>query len=488
MCNNPIIIKNNKKGVISPYRDKRYMTVSCGHCPQCLESKKQGYVTRAVLEYDMCLKRKGFGYFITLTYDNRLLPLSAQLQKDKIKGSKTYGKNIVNDVPVFNKKDVEDYLKNVRIKLQRTFGWQSPLSFLAVSEYGGSTKRPHMHILLFHPYKLSSLKQQNLYEDIVLNTWNYGFCDPSLKNRGYLESTKAIFYLLKYVGKDMSFQQQYKQLKRSSTLFHEEDLKDVLKRNVGFVKCSKSLGLGYIDSITADEWLNGKINYNADVKLFIPPYYYRHKFYKKEDVILPSGVSRVRFVPNKEGIAFQLKRYQYKQNKSRKDYLNILNGLVKGFDPELTDKLLRLNQLQQYRVFHTQFDVYDFFVKEFPNAEYFFRYTNILRGCYSAHVADFTESVRDIPVFDLYAFTFCFDYNEDTKDFVLGDYTFSEYAQYINNYLSVHEYGHELALLIVKLLKLNAYELKQKEFLKESKELDESLSKYWKKQRVKHKF
>ena len=483
MCLNPILIKNNKKGVISPYRDKRYMTVSCGHCPQCLENQRQGYITRATLEYEHCLKNQGFGYFVTLTWDNSFLPICNQLSFDK---DTDFLK--CDDVPVFNKKDLDDYIKNVRIQLERKLGWYKPLSFLCVSEYGAESKRPHLHIIFFHEYKLKSFIEQATYERIILDSWKYGNAVPSKKNRGYLEDSSAIRYLLKYVGKDTAFQHEYDLLVKSCTSIPVADVKQLYNKYKGFVKCSKSLGLCYLDSITDDDFINGKINYSADTILFIPNYYYRHKFYDKKKIIMPSGKEMIRYEINAEGIKFNLKRFDYRQNKSRKDYLNILDTLIKGFDPHTTDKLKLLNQLQKTKYFSTEYDVYNYFKQEFPNAEYYFRYTNIFRGCFNHDVPDFTDYVRDIPSLDLYLFTTAFDYCDETKDFVLGDYSFAEYAHYINNYLSVHELGHELALLIVKLLKLNAYELKKVEFQQECRKLNDSLTAYWKKQTFKNKY
>lgn len=462
MCCNPVLIKNNKKGVVSPYRDKRFMTVSCGHCPDCIKAKQQSYTTRAVLEFDNVLKSGGFAYFFTLTYNNNFLPL-------------------IDDVPVFSKIDVENYFKRVRINLERKLGWFKPLRYLCVSEYGGQTARPHYHIIFFFYHQIGTIFERTTFERIISDSWELGFTQSGKLNKGYLIDTKAIFYLLKYVGKDITFQSNYNRIVGSSSIFSKDNVKEILKRSRGFVKASKGLGLDYIDHITDDEWLKGVINYSADTTLFIPPYYYRHKFYDKTDVILPSGEKRVRFVPNEKGLDFQFKRYNFKHDSAKKDYENIVNTIEYIYNPKNSDKLELLNSVQSYKNFTTFNDVKQFFINEFPNIEYWFRYVNIIRGCHTPLLADEVQQI-EIPTLDLYTFSTYFDYNEDTANFVLGDYSFSEYAHYINRYLEIHERAHEVAMLIVKLLKLNAYELKRRNFIKECADLDNKLTDYWKKQ------
>lgn len=68
-------------------------------------------------------------HFITLTYDTDFVPISK------------------NGFMSLNKRDVQLFLKRLRKKCNDS---EHPIKYYAVGEYGGKTKRPHYHIILFN--------------------------------------------------------------------------------------------------------------------------------------------------------------------------------------------------------------------------------------------------------------------------------------------------------------------------------------------------
>ena len=167
-----------------------YLAVPCGQCALCRQRKINELSSRCRLEtYSSPYKP----LFITLTYDNDHLP--------------------ENGVSV---KDTQDFLKRLRINLNRSFGHHVSLRYIISSEYGKHTHRPHYHMILWNmPYfksadsnvpctlctqlgkspNVSYLNGLKALTDFVRKSWKNGFVsvqvskDPSSK------------YLLKYIGK-----------------------------------------------------------------------------------------------------------------------------------------------------------------------------------------------------------------------------------------------------------------------------------------------
>lgn len=143
-----------------------YSVVRCGKCVKCRHSKQVDLINRVQMEsacYDCPC------YMITLTYDEKSLPCH---RVPWIKSNTLYYK------------DVQDFLKRLRIKWHRA-GLPTDFRYLVAGEYGHERGRPHYHLLLWNnPYKASDyapatavchalLGHRKLYDDIF-NTW--GMC------------------------------------------------------------------------------------------------------------------------------------------------------------------------------------------------------------------------------------------------------------------------------------------------------------------------
>lgn len=98
----------------------------CGSCPACL--KARGHMWSLRLSHEA--KYWSFPCFVTLTYSPEDLPERGSLKR----------------------KDVQDFLKRLRMYLKRTLRLPAEiqrLKYYLVGEYGGRTKRPHYHLLFF---------------------------------------------------------------------------------------------------------------------------------------------------------------------------------------------------------------------------------------------------------------------------------------------------------------------------------------------------
>lgn len=140
MCLSPIILKNtlsvhyNHKVAIPEwilkYRnvDTATIAVPCGKCIECVRLKQNYLVQRvqlAAIDHDM--------YFCTLTYKN------SELHYGEINGYR------------YRYADITDF-QNLINRLRRPqSGFPSNFKYLAVSEYGKTTHRPHWHIIFFIP-------------------------------------------------------------------------------------------------------------------------------------------------------------------------------------------------------------------------------------------------------------------------------------------------------------------------------------------------
>ena len=99
--------------------------VPCGKCLNCKSRRASTWSTRLMKEYERSLT----GYFITLTYDTKYVPITE-------KGFMS-----------LNKKHVQTFLK----RLRQWHGKEATsIKYYAVGEYGGKTYRPHYHLIIFN--------------------------------------------------------------------------------------------------------------------------------------------------------------------------------------------------------------------------------------------------------------------------------------------------------------------------------------------------
>lgn len=123
----PYVNLNNR--VVNKERTNEYHLVPCGKCVACLSRRRNEFTFRLKQEQNY----SDYSYFLTLTYDQSNIPI-------KVVENRPYF--------VFNKKDVQDYMKRIRYYLSK-LNKEIKISYFLVSEYGAHTFRPHYHMLLF---------------------------------------------------------------------------------------------------------------------------------------------------------------------------------------------------------------------------------------------------------------------------------------------------------------------------------------------------
>lgn len=114
--------------------DSSSVVIGCGQCMGCRIDRSREWADRCMLERQY----HEYAWFVTLTYDDRHLPLVsyADPSTGECKGTSA----------TLNRPDVQSFLHNLRNALS-----DCVIRFFGCGEYGPSTWRPHYHLILFGP-------------------------------------------------------------------------------------------------------------------------------------------------------------------------------------------------------------------------------------------------------------------------------------------------------------------------------------------------
>lgn len=189
MCKQPLRIPNPKRDY-DPQLHSQYIYVPCGHCSDCRKKQRDEWFPRLVEEFHN-FNLKGSIWFPTLTYRNEELPYY-------INEKRNY------KIPCFNYKDVQIFIKKLRVYLTRMGLDCSGLKYFVASEYGSKKGRPHYHALLYLPFRISPVIMAYLFR----KCWIKGFVGSSKKGLE-IQSVDAVAYCAKYVNKDQVFEHVY---------------------------------------------------------------------------------------------------------------------------------------------------------------------------------------------------------------------------------------------------------------------------------------
>lgn len=228
MCTNPIKIINPTKVLYKNLFHPYIMTVPCGKCPDCTNSKRLEWRLRLYYEFRRCFDDGGFVLFDTLTYSEDFVPwFKDALTHD---GLSSYLDYSFEDFRTFYYRDVTLFLKRFRKALKKellSLGVKDfQFKYFYCGEYGqsdNSTFRPHYHILLFFNGITYSSDTVCKISDLVNSCWclgrtdNYNNFEYSslsswLEHAVLLPSScdnvrlqKVSSYVSKYVTKSFSF-------------------------------------------------------------------------------------------------------------------------------------------------------------------------------------------------------------------------------------------------------------------------------------------
>lgn len=215
MCATPFIVK----------KDGKEIPVPCGKCPICKKRRVSGWSFRLMQQDKISIS----SMFITLTYDNKNVPITP-------KGFMS-----------LYKQDLQLFFKRLRWAHSRSSG--SGIKYYACGEYGGQTLRPHYHVILF-----------NSRIELIQDAWrlghiHYGTLTPA-----------SVGYTLKYM------------CKVGKIPMHKND--DRLKE---FALMSKGLGANYLSDAIVQYHKADLVNRMhltiEDGKKVSMPRYYKDKLY-----------------------------------------------------------------------------------------------------------------------------------------------------------------------------------------------------------------
>ncbi|AXH77834.1 MAG: replication initiator protein [Microviridae sp.] len=208
--------------------------VPCGKCYNCKRRRASSWSVRLVNEGNYSTS----AYFLTLTYDTTTVPISD------------------NGFMTLSKTDLQKFFK----RLRKWHGKNTtPLKYYAVGEYGGKTKRPHYHIIIFNA-------DLNHFE----RSWSIDLKPLGLIHIGDVREA-SIGYTLKYICKE------------SQIPMHKND-----DRQKEFALMSKGLGKNYL----TDKMVTWHKN-NIENRVYIPlkdgkkapmPRYYKQKIYDESEM------------------------------------------------------------------------------------------------------------------------------------------------------------------------------------------------------------
>lgn len=207
MCTSPLTILNPSHFISLDKRDRLFIQVPCGRCPDCRDLNSLQWYQRAIVEFDACVSSGGYCLFDTLTYSNSNLPHFSDFFETTF------------DFPCFNRKHVTDFLKRLRASLKRKFNYDG-LRYYLVSEYGTSplhSHRPHYHVLFY----CDSIVPPEALSSLISSCWRFGRTDGIpyqssnyvLSSRVYTSLTdkskfQVIQYVSKYVNKSCEFEKE----------------------------------------------------------------------------------------------------------------------------------------------------------------------------------------------------------------------------------------------------------------------------------------
>lgn len=301
MCLNPVTILNPTKYVSVRYRDRFLLQTPCGRCSECMTNKSNEWNFRLYQQSLETFSKKGFVYYVTLTYNNQSLPhISDYFQVSK-----------EVDFPCFRSEDLRLFVARLRQACKRKFN--SNFDYFIASEYGTSEKcthRPHYHAVFFVTGSVSNLQFSNL----VGLHWKHGRTDGfPYKSSYYIDhntfkesssgSLAALRYITKYIQKSCEFQREITHrvslileyvtkkfasqgLEKWEESSHYWRFRDKLFRHFNqFHRQSTHLGEWYLSKLNVSELFDSPFVYMPDSKdvvkkIPLPTYYKRKLFYQ----------------------------------------------------------------------------------------------------------------------------------------------------------------------------------------------------------------
>ncbi|UDN67599.1 replication initiator protein [robinz microvirus RP_65] len=187
-----------------PFYVKEYKAnIPCGICAECFKRKVSQWQFRLMQED----KHADSSQFITLTYNVASCPITEDGRKTILK---KHVSQFIKKLRACQRRRETKHFRKLKVPMSRRS--YSRIKFYGVGEYGGKTRRPHYHVILF-----------NADASLIDQSWDNGTV-----HHGEV-SGASVGYTLKYISK------------RSRIGRNSNDT-----RNPTFSLQSKGLGLSYL--------------------------------------------------------------------------------------------------------------------------------------------------------------------------------------------------------------------------------------------------
>lgn len=201
MCTSPILIRNRRLVSLKVKIPNSYIKVPCGVCDECLRKRAKDIYIRSRFEIEKSILNGGVAFMCCLTYGKKSPFLLHNGRK----------------YLVFNKKHCVDFIKRLRVNLDRFFsenyGVSAPdFKYLITSEFGTDPTRshlPHYHMLINFDKSISYFVFRKMFMKSMTNQKTglseFGFifqCDPLDLRKG------GVRYSTKYILKDQTYSEQ----------------------------------------------------------------------------------------------------------------------------------------------------------------------------------------------------------------------------------------------------------------------------------------
>lgn len=163
-------------------KNNRYYQVEqipCNHCWACNLNYSAEWATRIMKE----VEQSEHNYFITLTYDDKHLPILEEIQCHYGETYKMYRNDGTWQGSLFPE-DMETFINSLRKYFERK--GVKGIKYYYCGEYGETTLRPHYHIILMHcPLNISLFYDTHIDQNFkahwkspeVEHYWNKGMVD-----------------------------------------------------------------------------------------------------------------------------------------------------------------------------------------------------------------------------------------------------------------------------------------------------------------------
>lgn len=204
----------------------------CGKCPNCRKKRVSTWSFRLLQEF----KVSDSAYFVTLTYNTENIPFTK------------------TGLATLSKSDAQKFMKRLRHYHKQS----RSLKYYLVGEYGGTSERPHYHIILF-----------NAQPELIEKAWSLDDQPIGHIHLGDVNGA-TVGYTMKYISKPPQI-----------PMFKTDD------RVKEFSLMSKGLGKSYLCPSNvkwhkADTLDRMHLNIEGNKKIAMPRYY-KEKLYTEQE-------------------------------------------------------------------------------------------------------------------------------------------------------------------------------------------------------------